>query len=119
MEDCIFCRIAEGKIPPQKVYEDEHVLAFHDLNPQAPVHVLIIPKRHAANLLEARAFDDAMLSRLLRAAANVAEMMGVDKTGFRIVSNCGADACQSVFHLHIHLLGGEKMSPDMSGLGKL
>lgn len=113
MNDCVFCKIAAGEIPAQKVYEDDLVVAFHDLSPQAPVHVLVIPKAHADNLLAARSLDDDVLARLLRAAANVAESLGLDKTGFRIISNCGADACQSVQHLHIHLLGGTKMPAKM------
>lgn len=113
MDDCIFCKIAKGEIPSQKVYEDEHVLAFHDVSPQAPVHVLVIPKRHTENLLKARAMDDALLARLLRTAAEVAILTKIDQTGFRIVSNCGADACQSVQHLHMHVLGGKQLSGEM------
>lgn len=88
-------------------------LAFHDISPQAPVHVLIIPKRHTENLLTLTELDDALLSHLLRTAALVAEKLGVDKSGFRIVSNCGADACQTVPHVHIHLLGGRQLSGAM------
>ena len=113
MEDCIFCKIARGEIPTRKVYEDERVLAFYDQSPQARVHVLIIPKAHADNLLAARAMDDGLLAHLLRTAAHVAALLGLDKTGFRIVSNCGADARQSIEHQHIHLLGGEKLSERM------
>ena len=114
MEDCVFCKIAEGIIPSNKVYEDEVALAFRDLNPQAPQHILVIPKQHVANLLEAQQLDDGVLAHLLRVAAKVAEELGLDKSGFRIVSNCGADACQSVQHLHIHVLGGEKLSEKMA-----
>lgn len=109
LEDCVFCKIAAGTIPADKVYEDDRIVAFHDLSPQAPVHVVIIPKAHAADLLEARALDDETLGRLLKAAATIAEQIGLAKTGFRIISNCGADARQSVAHLHIHLLGGRRM----------
>ena len=114
MEDCVFCKIVEGKIPSNKVYEDEKAMAFRDLNPQAPEHILVTPKQHVANLLEARQMDDAILAHLLRVAADVAQKLGLDKTGFRIVSNCGDDACQSVQHLHIHVLGGEKLSEKMA-----
>lgn len=113
MENCIFCKIAAGEIPANKVYEDDLVVAFHDLSPQAPVHVLVIPKAHAANLLEARALEDAVLARLMRTAADVATTLGLDKTGFRIISNCGPDACQSVEHLHIHVLGGTQLPAKM------
>ncbi|MDL2317602.1 histidine triad nucleotide-binding protein [Eubacteriales bacterium OttesenSCG-928-A19] len=113
MEDCIFCKIAAGEIPSNRVYEDDRVIAFHDLSPQAPVHVLVIPKQHAANLLEARDMRDDLLAHLLRTAANVAETLGMDKSGFRIISNCGPDACQSVEHLHIHVLGGTQMPATM------
>ena len=113
MEDCVFCKIAAGQIPAEKVYEDERVLAFHDISPQAPAHVLVIPKRHAGDILAARAFDDALLAHLFRTAADVAERLGLGKTGFRIASNCGPDACQSVPHLHLHILGGKQLSPEM------
>lgn len=113
MQDCVFCKIAAGEIPSQKVYEDEHVLAFYDLAPQAPVHVLIIPKAHADNLLQASTLPDEVLAQLLRAAANVAAQLGLEETGFRIISNCGKDAQQSVEHLHIHLLGGKPMPATM------
>lgn len=114
MEDCIFCKIARGEIPSSKVYEDEQVVAFNDLNPQAPVHVLIVPKAHYANLNEAGDMSEALLAALLRAASRIAAQLGLDKSGYRIVSNCGPDACQSVQHLHIHLLGGAKLAEKMS-----
>lgn len=113
MEDCIFCKIASGFIPARKVYEDEHVVAFHDLAPQAPVHVLVIPKEHVDNLLEARAWPDETLGHLLKSAAEIATRLGLAQTGFRIVSNCGEDAGQTVQHLHFHLLGGEKLPERM------
>lgn len=114
MEDCIFCKIARGEIPSSKVYEDEQVVAFNDLNPQAPVHVLIVPKAHYANLNEAGGMPEALLAALLRAASRIAAQLGLDKSGYRIVSNCGPDACQSVQHLHIHLLCGAKLAEKMS-----
>ena len=114
MEDCIFCKIARGEIPSSKVYEDEQVVAFNDLNPQAPVHVLIVPKAHYANLNEAGGMPEALLAALLRASSRIAAQLGLDKSGYRIVSNCGPDACQSVQHLHIHLLGGAKLAEKMS-----
>lgn len=113
MEDCIFCKIASGEIPARKVYEDDAVVAFHDIAPQAPVHIVVIPKQHAGNLVEARAMDDALLAHLLRTAADVAVQVGIGETGFRIISNCGKDARQSVEHLHIHVLGGVRLSERM------
>lgn len=115
MESCIFCKIARGEIPSEKVYEDERVLAFYDAAPQAPVHVLVIPKAHVENILEADdSMPDDMLSHLMRTATRVARQLGLDKTGFRIVTNCGGDGRQSVFHLHIHVIGGAPLSQAMA-----
>ncbi|MEG0766827.1 MAG: histidine triad nucleotide-binding protein [Clostridia bacterium] len=114
MEGCIFCSIAEGKIPAKKVYEDEQVLAFYDVAPQAPVHVLVIPKQHVANPVEGKRLPDAVLAKLLRVAAEVAETLDLKDRGFRIVINSGVDACQSVQHLHVHVLGGRAMGAEMA-----
>ena len=114
MNDCLFCKIAAGEIPSTKVYEDEHVLAFRDIAPQAPVHVLVIPKKHVSDWYDAKDEDDAQLARLMRAAATVAKMEGVVESGFRVVSNCGADAQQTVKHLHLHVLGGREMEGRMA-----
>lgn len=114
MKDCVFCKIGKGEIPSKKVYEDDEVMAFYDLNPQAPTHVLIVPKEHYESLNEAGEMSEELLARLLRTAALVAKKLELDKSGYRIVSNCGPDACQSVQHLHIHLLGGAKLSERMS-----
>ena len=114
MENCLFCRIAAGEIPSTKVYEDEHVLAFRDIAPQAPVHVLVIPKKHVSGWYEAKDEDDATLARLMRAAAVVAQKENLVGSGFRVVSNCGADAQQSVPHLHLHVLGGREMAGQMA-----
>lgn len=114
MNDCLFCKIAAGEIPSTKVYEDEHVLAFRDIAPQAPVHVLVIPKKHVSGWYDAKDEDDAQLARLMRAAATVAKMEGVVESGFRVVSNCGADAQQTVKHLHLHVLGGREMEGRMA-----
>lgn len=113
LNDCIFCKIVGGEIPAKIVYEDEYVVAFDDIEPQAPVHIVVIPKQHISNILEAREADDIQLARLLRAVADIAEQTGLSKTGFRIISNCGEDARQSVFHLHIHMLGGKKLPARM------
>lgn len=108
--DCIFCKIVAGEIPSNKVYEDEKVLAFRDLNPQAPTHVLIVPKKHMRNILECDGETAAALTEGIR---KVAEIEGVREDGFRILSNCGKHGCQSVEHLHIHLLGGKQLSEKM------
>ena len=108
--DCIFCKIIAGEIPSTKVYEDDKVMAFRDVNPQAPVHVLIVPKKHMANVLEC---DAETAAALTAAIAKVAELEGVVEDGFRVLSNCGRNGCQSVNHLHIHLLGGKQLSERM------
>ncbi len=113
MQDCLFCKIIGGEIPCDKVYEDEQVLAFRDIAPQAPVHVLVIPKAHVAHLTDAQQFSDAQLGTLLRTCAQVAEKLGLDKTGYRVVTNCGAHGAQSVHHLHLHVIGGAQLSGKM------
>ncbi|MHC4992885.1 MAG: histidine triad nucleotide-binding protein [Planctomycetota bacterium] len=108
MSECIFCRIAEGKMPSDKVHEDDDLVAFRDVNPQAPVHLLVIPRRHIASLNEADEQDQALLGRLLVACRRLAAQEGVGAS-YRVVNNCGAEAGQSVFHVHLHLLGGRPM----------
>jgi len=114
MENCLFCKIAAGQIPSSKVYEDDDVLAFRDIAPQAPVHVLVIPKKHVSGWYDAQEESDALLSKLMRTASAVAKMEGVVDSGFRVVSNCGADAQQTVKHLHLHVLGGRAMAGEMA-----
>ena len=114
MNDCLFCKIAAGQIPSTKVYEDDQVLAFRDIAPQAPVHVLVIPKKHGTGWYDAKDEDDALLAHLMRVAAKVAELEGFVDSGFRVVSNCGQDAQQTVKHLHLHVLGGKAMSGEMA-----
>ncbi|MFD0672075.1 histidine triad nucleotide-binding protein [Cohnella sp. GCM10027633] len=106
---CLFCKIVEGTIPSRKVYEDEHVVAFHDIQPQAPVHLLVVPKKHIASLNDAGAADAELLGRLQLAARRVAEEAGMTESGYRVVTNIGRDAGQVVFHIHYHVLGGEKL----------
>ena len=106
---CIFCKIANHEIPTRNVYEDDDVLAFHDISPQAPVHVLVIPKRHVASLNEATDADQLLFSKLLRVATKVAEAQGVGTSGYRVVFNSGMDAGQSVLHVHAHVLGGRSL----------
>ena len=107
MTDCLFCKMASGEIKPDVVYEDETVLAFRDINPQAPIHILIIPKIHVATLNE---LDDSVLSgQLLQTAIKLAKQEGIDQAGYRTVLNCNDEGGQEVFHLHMHLLGGRQM----------
>jgi len=110
MSDCIFCKIGAGQIPAKVVFQTEEVLAFEDLNPQAPVHVLVIPKRHIGTLSEAQAGDQALLGRLLEAAAQIADKKGIAESGYRVVANSGRDGGQTVLHLHLHVLGGRHMT---------
>lgn len=115
MEDCIFCKIIKGEIPSEKVYEDENVLAFKDIQPTAPIHILIIPKKHITNLMEVAPEDSELMGKIVEAMQKVAKQLGVDEKGFRIISNCGPDSGQEVMHLHFHLLAGRKMGPKIAG----
>lgn len=110
MADCIFCKIAQGEIPANKVYEDEQAVAFSDINPKAPVHILIIPRRHIPTLLEIEDQDRDLVAHLHKVANQVAVEKGLSERGFRLVINCKAEAGQEVYHLHFHLLGGRKMN---------
>jgi len=112
MDDCIFCKIARGEIPSNKVYEDDQCVAFYDLNPMAKVHVLIIPKAHIANVLDISTENSAVISHIFEVIAKIAKDLGMED-GFRVVSNCNEYAGQSVFHLHFHILGGQKLSLTM------
>ena len=103
---CLFCRIASGEIPASKVYEDDQVLAFNDINPQAPLHVLVIPKRHISTTNDLLAPDDGLVGTLVRRAAAIAQEKGYADRGYRVVMNCNAEAGQTVFHIHLHLLAG-------------
>ena len=114
MNDCLFCKIAAGQIPSTKVYEDEQAMAFRDIAPQAPVHVLVIPKKHVSGWYDAKEESDALLAKLMRTASVVAKMENIVESGFRVVSNCGADAQQTVKHLHLHVLGGKAMAGEMA-----
>ena len=105
-QDCIFCRIASGEVPSTRVYEDETCVAFNDLSPQAPTHILVIPRRHVDSLDKAGEDDRDVLGRLLLAAANIAREKGFSDAGYRVVVNTNADGGQTVFHLHLHLLAG-------------
>lgn len=109
MDDCIFCSIVEKKIPARLVYEDDDAVAFDDINPQAPVHVLIIPKKHIPTTLDISEEDNALVGRLFQIAKKVAKERGIDTPGFRLVMNTNPDSGQMVYHIHLHLLGGRKM----------
>lgn len=111
---CLFCKIIAGEIPSAKVYEDEHVYAFRDIAPQAPVHVLIVPKKHMANILELAGDDAGIADAVVKAVKIIAEQEGVAESGFRVITNCGRDGAQTVEHLHFHLLGGAALSEKMA-----
>ena len=108
-QDCIFCQVVAGKISADIVYTDERAVAFRDINPQAPVHALVIPREHLASLDDAATRDEVTLGHLLRAAARVANGEGLSQSGYRTVINTGAGAGQSVFHLHLHVIGGRPL----------
>jgi histidine triad (HIT) family protein len=107
---CLFCEIVAGRVPARKAYEDEDVVAFHDINPQAPNHVLIVPKKHVSSLMDIGAEDDVLVGSLVRKARDLANKLGLSQKGFRLVFNCGDDAGYSVYHVHLHLVGGRKLS---------
>ncbi len=114
MADCIFCQIVEKKIPCQTLYEDETVLAFRDLYPQAPTHVLIIPKKHFSHLNEVESDSASILGHLLLTAKKLAKNLGISEKGYRCVLNTLSDGGQTVFHLHLHLLGGQPLGPSLA-----
>lgn len=106
--DCLFCKIAKGEIPSTKVYENDTVYAFEDVNPMMPVHVLVVPKNHYRNIADS--IPDQEMADLMQAAGEVARLKGVAESGFRLVANTGDDACQTVHHAHVHVLGGARMN---------
>ena len=110
--DCLFCKIIAGEIPSAKVYEDENVYAFKDINPQAPVHVLVVPKTHVCCADKIDAQNSTYVAKIFEAIPKIAKDMGLTN-GYRLVSNCGPDACQTVPHLHFHILGGKKLAGNM------
>ncbi len=113
MENCLFCKIADGAIPSSKVYEDEKILAFRDINPQAPVHILVIPKVHISGADEITGENSGIVAYIFEKIPAIAKSAGITN-GYRIISNCGPDACQSVPHLHFHILGGAKLADKMA-----
>ncbi len=113
MADCIFCKIIDGSIPSNKVYEDDKIIAFHDLEPQAPVHVLVVPKQHISCADEIDESNADVIAYIFTKIPQIAKSLGLEN-GYRIVNNCGDDGCQSVKHIHFHLLGGKKLRGQMS-----
>ena len=113
MENCLFCKIIKGEIPSTKVYENDQVFAFRDINPQAPTHILVVPKKHVSSVAEIDQLSDADTAACLHAVALIANQESLTG-GFRVISNCGPDACQSVPHLHFHILGGRPMADRMA-----
>ncbi len=110
MAECIFCQIVEGAIPTKKIYEDEQVIAFDDINPQARVHILVIPKLHVVSLDDTKDTDVSLLGQLMVVCAKMARERGLAESGYRVVTNIGREAGQSVFHLHLHVLGGRSFT---------
>ena len=109
MDNCLFCKIIKGDIPCEKIYENDLLLCFRDINPEAPQHVLIIPKKHISNINELEAQDASIISEVYLAAKNIAKILCIKDTGYRVVTNCGEDGGQTVNHIHFHLLGGRQM----------
>ena len=109
MEDCTFCKIIKGEIPSTKVYEDDEVLAFNDINPAAPIHILVIPKKHIKSLLEIDKEDEKLIGKIYRIINQIAEKQNFDQNGFRVIVNCGKNGGQEVEHLHFHLLAGKEL----------
>ncbi len=112
MSDCLFCKILQGEIPSKKLYEDDTCFAFYDIAPQAPVHFLVIPKAHLASMAEVTAENAGVVAHIMAVIAKLTKSLGLES--YRVISNCGSDAGQTVFHLHFHVLGGKKLSEQMA-----
>ena len=108
-KDCIFCKIIKGEIPSSKVYEDEEILAFNDIDPAAPIHVLVIPKKHITSLAEMKDGEEKIISKIYKVINRIAEKQGFKENGYRVIVNCGKDGGQEVGHLHFHLLAGKQL----------
>jgi len=113
IENCLFCKIVKGEIPSTKVYEDDHVFAFEDINPMAPVHVIVIPKRHISTLMEVSTEKMTYLMNMMTASQKIAKLKSIDEKGFRVVVNCNEEGGQVIFHLHMHVLGGCKLRDEL------
>lgn len=109
MEDCLFCKIANGEIPSEKVYEDEEILAFKDINPAAPIHILVIPKKHITSLAHMKNGDEVIIGKIYATINKIAEDNGFKENGYRVIVNCGKDGGQEVMHLHFHVLAGTQL----------
>lgn len=109
MEDCIFCKIIKKEIPSEIVYEDEEIIAFKDINPAAPIHILVIPKKHISSIIEIKKEDEAIIGKIYSVINKIAEDIGIKEKGFRVILNCGEDGGQEVKHIHFHLLAGKKL----------
>lgn len=109
MEDCIFCKIIKREIPSSIVYEDSEIIAFRDVNPQAPVHILVIPKKHISALINLKEEDELLIGKIYTVINKIVKQEGIDERGFRVIVNCGEDGGQEVKHLHFHILGGKKL----------
>ena len=109
MEGCLFCKIIKGEIPSKKVYEDEEVLAFYDINPEAPIHILVVPKKHITSLAHIEKEDEILIGKIFGTINKISEEKGFKKDGYRVIANCGENGGQSVKHLHFHILAGKKL----------
>ena len=109
MEDCVFCKIIKGEIPSAKVYEDDEILAFKDINPVTPIHILVIPKNHIESLNEIEQEDQMLIGKIFTVIKKIAKEQGIAEYGYRVIANCGEDGGQEVKHLHFHILGGKKL----------
>lgn len=109
MEDCVFCKIIKGEIPTEKVYETEEILAFKDIHPAAPIHILVVPKKHISMLTDLKPEDEALIGKIYTTINKIAEKEGFKKQGYRVIANCGKDSGQEVMHIHFHVLGGKKL----------
>ena len=115
MEECLFCKIIKGEVPSQKVYEDEEILAFKDIHPAAPIHILVIPKKHIDSLAQMQAEDEEMTGKIYHVINQIAEEQGFKENGYRVIVNCGKDGGQEVMHLHFHLLAGKSLGEKIVG----
>ena len=115
MEDCLFCKIIKGEVPSQKVYEDEEILAFKDIHPAAPIHILVIPKKHIDSLAQMQVEDEEMIGKIYHVINQIAEEQGFKGNGYRVIVNCGKDGGQEVMHLHFHLLAGKSLGEKIVG----
>lgn len=109
MEDCVFCKIIKEEIPTEKVYETEEILAFKDIHPAAPIHILVVPKKHISMLTDLKPEDEALIGKIYTTINKIAEQEGFKKQGYRVIANCGKDSGQEVMHIHFHVLGGKKL----------